>query len=120
MDRDPLTVDARFGNQQVARGGKLQFPFSVTNNLNTPVTKVDIDLLVPNSLTALRLASEEGYRLLPGNRLPRINEIGPGQTLNFVAEIEAGNLPGPATLEVKVQSDQTPVPITAADTVRVN
>ena len=120
LDRDPVGINARFNQRTVQAGAKVNFEFSITNNTNQPLTNVDIDFTVPNSLSITNLQASDGSRLESPTIVQRIGRMEPGQTINFSAETTAGSIPGPATMEVRVRSDETPLATTATDQVIVN
>ena len=123
LDRDPVGINARFNQRTVQAGAKVNFEFSITNNTNQPLTNVDIDFLVPNSLSVTALTDfqvSDRSRLQAPTIVQRIGRMEPGQTINFSAETTAGSIPGPATMEVRVRSDETPLATSATDQVIVN
>ena len=120
LDRDPVEVKAGFTQRSVQAGGKVDYQFSITNNSGRPLTSVDVDFTVPNSLTISDLRASDGSKLTSPTNVQRIFSIQPGQTINFAAETTASSIPGPATMEVRVRSNETPLAITATDQVVVN
>ena len=120
LDRDPVGINARFNQRTVQAGAKVNYEFSITNNTSQPLTNVDIDFTVPNSLSITNLQASDGSRLESPTIVQRIGRMEPGQTINFSAETTAGSIPGPATMEVRVRSDETPLATTATDQVIVN
>ena len=120
LNRDPVGLNARFNQRTVQAGAKVNFEFSITNNTNQPLTNVDIDFTVPNSLSITNFQASDGSRLESPTIVQRIGRMDPSQTINFSAETTAGSIPGPATMEVRVRSDETPLATTATDQVIVN
>ena len=120
LDRDPVGINARFNQRTVQAGAKVNYEFSITNNTSQPLTNVDIDFTVPNSLSITNLQASDGSRLESPTIVQRIGRMEPGQTINFSAETTAGSIPGPATMEVRVRSDETPLATSATDQVIVN
>ena len=122
LDRDPVGINARFNQRTVQAGAKVNFEFSITNNTNQPLTNVDIDFTVPNSLsiTSDNFQASDGSSLQSPTIVQRIGRLDPGQTINFSAETTAGSILGPATMEVRVRSNETPLATTATDQVIVN
>ena len=120
LDREPVDIDARFSQRTVQAGGKANFQFSVTNNTNQPLTSVEIDFTVPNSLSITNFRASDGSRLAAPTIVQRISSMAPGQTIDFEAETTASSIPGPATMEVRVRSNETPLAVTATDQVIVN
>ena len=120
LDRDPVDIQAGFTQRTVQSGGKVNFQFSVTNNTSQPLTFVEIDFTVPNSLSITNFRASDGSRLTSPTIVQRISRLDPGQTINFEAETTAASLPGPATMEVRVRSNETPLAVTATDQVIVN
>ena len=120
LDRDPVGINARLNQRTVQAGAKVNYEFSITNNTSQPLTNVDIDFTVPNSLSITNLQASDGSRLESPTIVQRIGRMEPGQTINFSAETTAGSIPGPATMEVRVRSDETPLATTATDQVIVN
>ena len=120
LDRDPVGINARFNQRTVQAGARVNYEFSITNNTSQPLTNVDIDFTVPNSLSITNLQASDGSRLESPTIVQRIGRMEPGQTINFSAETTAGSIPGPATMEVRVRSDETPLATTATDQVIVN
>ena len=121
LDRDPLGINARFNQRTVQAGAKVNFEFSITNNTNQPLTNVDIDFLVPNSLSITdNFQASDGSSLQSPTIVQRIGRLDPGQTINFSAETTASSISGPATMEVRVRSNETPLAVTATDQVTVN
>ena len=119
-DRDPVGISAGFTQRTVQAGAKVNYEFSVTNNTSQPLTNVDIDFIVPNSLRITDFQASDRSRLTSPSIVQRIGRMDPGQTINFSAETTASSIPGPATMEVRVRSNETPFPITATDQVIVN
>ena len=120
LDREPVEVSARFAQRTVQAGGKVEYQFSITNNTTQPLTLVDVDFIVPNSLTITNFRASDGSRLTSPTVVQRIFRMEPGQTIDFAAETTASSLPGPATMEVRVRSNETPLAVTATDQVVVN
>ena len=120
LDRDPLGINARFAQPTVQGGGKVNYEFSITNNTNQPLTWVDVEFIVPNSLSITAFQASDGSRLTSPTIVQRIGRLDPGQTINFVAETTASSISGPATMEVRVRSNETPLAVTATDQVTVN
>ena len=120
LDRDPVGINARFNQRTVQAGARVNYEFSITNNTSQPLTNVDIDFTVPNSLSITNLQASDGSRLESPTIVQRIGRMEPGQTINFSAETTAGSIPGPATMEVRVRSDETPLATSATDQVIVN
>ena len=122
LNRDPVGLNARFNQRTVQAGAKVNFEFSITNNTNQPLTNVDIDFTVPNSLsiTSDNFQASDGSSLQSPTIVQRIGRLDPGQTINFSAETTAGSILGPATMEVRVRSNETPLATTATDQVIVN
>ena len=120
LDRDPVEVKAQFAQRTVQAGGKVVFQGSITNNTNQPLTLVDVDFIVPNSLTISDFRASDGSRMTSPGIVQRIFRMEPGQTIDFVAETTASSIPGPATMEVRVRSNEVPLAVTATDQVVVN
>ena len=119
-NQDVANIDAEFARRTATPGETIDYSFSVTNNTNQTLDNVDISFLVPNSLSLENVRSAENYRLQSPDRLQTIVRLQPRQRLDFVAEVKTGNIRGPATLEVKMQSGQTPLSITARDQIVIN
>ena len=120
LDREPLLVKAGFAQRAVQAGGKVEFQGSITNNTAQPLTLVDIDFVVPNSLTISNFRSSDNSRINPQGIVQRIFRMEPGQTISFAAETTASSISGPATMEVRVRSNEIPIAVTANDQVNVN
>jgi len=120
LDREPVELTARFAQRTVQAGGKVEYQGSITNNTSQPLTLVDIDFVVPSSLSISNFRASDGSRLTSPTVVQRIFRIAPGQTIEFSAETTASSLPGPATMEVRVRSNEIPLAVTATDQVIVN
>lgn len=119
-DRDAVDLRAAFVRRTAPVGKTTDFEFSVVNNTDQTLDNVAISFVVPNSLELVRVRSAENYRLQSRDRLQTIGRLRPKQRLDFVAEVESLNLPGAATLEVRMQSNQTPLSISARDELLIN
>lgn len=119
-NREPVDIKARFNQRTVQAGGKVNYQFSITNNTNQPLTLVDVDFTVPNSLAITKLQASDGSLLTSPTVVQRIFRMDPGQTINFSAETTASSIPGPATMEVRVRANELPLGLTASDQVIVN
>jgi hypothetical protein len=117
---EPATLEAAFARRTATAGDVTDYEFSVVNNTNQTLDNVAVSFVVPNSLELIRVRSAENYRLQSRDRLQTIGRLQPRQRLDFVAEVRALDLPGAATLEVKMQSNQTPLSITASDQLQIN
>ena len=120
LDREPVQVNARFAQRTVQAGGKVEFQGSITNNTAQPLTSVDVDFIIPNSLSISNFRASDGSRMTNPGVVQRIIRMAPGETINFAAETTASSIPGPATMEVRVRSNETPLATTATDQVIVN
>ena len=120
LDSAPLDVKGRFAQRTVQAGGKVEYQGSITNTTAQPLTRINIDFTVPNSLSISDFRASDGSKLISATAVQRIFRLEPGQTINFVAETTAGSIPGPATMEVRVRSNEIPLAITATDQVIVN
>ena len=120
LDREPVEVKAQFVQRSVQAGGKVEFQGSITNNTARPLTFVNIEFVVPNSLSISNFSSSDGSKMTSPTDVQRIFRMDPGQTIDFRAETTAASIPGPATMEVQVRSNETPFAATASDQVLVN
>ena len=120
LDRDPVGINARFNQRTVQAGAKVNYEFSITNNTSQPLTNVDVEFVVPNSLSITNFQASDGSQLMSPTIVQRIGRMDPGQTINFLAETTASSIPGPATMEVRVRSNETPLATTATDQVIIN
>ena len=106
----PLEVSVQALDPQLRVGQRGRFRFSVENTSNRPLRNVQIKLLIPNTLRfgeTERFSNSEDLQIQPGNTLPTILNLRPGQANRSEIELQALNLPGTATFEVQAVSDDT-------------
>lgn len=108
--REELFVKVQPLDDVIRSGQKTKVAFIVKNNTNQVLNDVEIDFIVPNTLIFgenERFSNTGGYQLLPGFRLPRINNFPPGAAIEGEMELVGGTIPGNAIFEIQVRSDKT-------------
>ena len=117
---EPVTVRIEPLSRQLQSGQRTKFAFLVRNNSGQVLNNVDIDFIVPNTLIYDGVIQNTlGLSMLPGFRLERILTLPANESFQGEFELVAGNLSGPATVQLQVKSDQTPVPLTDDATVTI-
>ena len=105
---EPLAVNVAATSSQVRAGQQGEFTFSITNVSTRPLRNVQVKLLLPNTLAfgeTERFFNSDALQPQAGPTLPRIDPLPAGKTNTSRIQLRAANLPGPATFEVQVTSD---------------
>lgn len=101
-----VTVQVVPLNETIQRGQKTKIAFRVKNNSNVNLTNVDIDFILPNTLTKDDFLNDRGLPLYPDMKMPRIRTLPPGEGINGEMVLLGGNITGPAIFEIQVRADQ--------------